>query len=357
MNRGADPGLATARRVYRSLTRVYPAAFRRTYWPLMVQLFCDQYRAARAAAGPWGLARFWLHIVGDLTASVLREHADEFRSATMNQERTSAVILGMLLFVLLGAADVLFAVPIPLIGVLASFVGYLLVLGLLLAGWRAGFPRWVYPYLGYALIFPLNLSNVSTPGLALLGLPIWGREHWGWRAFVPLGFVVVLALVFNRSSWGNLVGLVRHAWEDWTLLAFSLFGLLPMVVTISLDEVEHAFAFWPKMAGTLLVILGAFLYMRLARPGLRYLVLLACTFTAVAVMSGGASYYWSTHDIDFTTGAILLVTTSVEWPGVLSTAASQASLVVLILLGPLPLALALTRLVHDRSRSGQLSLL
>jgi hypothetical protein len=365
MKHNTDPGLATARRVYVGLTLAYPRPFRQAYGPQMLQLFCDQYRAARAAPGRWPLARFWLRTLGDLASSVVREQADQFRSATMSQERASTVALGVLLFVLLGLAVELFNAPVArensalmnLVGATVWFVAYLLVLGLLLNGWLAGFPRWVYPYLGYAFIFPLYLSFVSTPGLALFGIPLWGTAAWGWRAFVPLGLIMLLGLSFSRPPWSNLVQLVRQAWEDWTLVAFSLFGLLPLVVFISLDEVEHTFSFWPKLVATLLVILGAFLYMRLARWELRYLVLLACAFTAVAVMSGGTSYYWNTHDVNTTTGAVWARTAApVNWPGVLITAVTEAGFVVGFLLVPLPTVVAFARLIFDRSRPGQISL-
>ena len=357
MNPDADPDLAAARRVYAGLILAYPRAFRQAYGPWMIQLFCDQYRAAGAAPGRGARARFWLRTLGDLASSVMREQTDQFRSIAMNQERAGSIALGIMLFVLMGAAILLIDAPVPtelyarvnIGGILLWIGGYLVVLGLVLKGWLAGFPRWVYPYLGYAFIFPLYIALVATPGLVLFGIPIWGREMWGWRACVPLGLVVLLALARSRSPWVNLVRLVRNAWEDWTLAAFSLFGFLPMVVFISLDEVERSFAFWPKVAGILVILLGAFLYMRLARPGWRYVALLACAFFAVAIMSGGAGYYWNSHDVNLTTGKIYPLTTPVDWSGVLRQAATEASFVVVFLLFPLPLAL--TRLVYDRLRS------
>ena len=347
MNGSTESDLATARRAYMYLTLAYPPTFRKAYGPLMIQLFCDQYRAAHAVPGHWALERFWLRTLGDLVSSVVREQALQFRSVTMNQERVSTVILGVLLFVLMGTAVGLAEAPVlpdvyslvNMAGMLLMFCGYLMVLGLLLKGWLAGFPRWIYPYLSYAIIFPLYLSSASTPGLELFGLPLWGKEMWGWRAFVPLELIAMLALIFSRPPWGNLLRLVRNIWEDWTLAAFCLFGLMPLVVFFSLDEVEHSFSFWPQITGALLISLGAFLYMRLVRPGLRFLALLASSFFAVAVMSGSADYYWQTHDVNMTTGVIYQLTATVNWSALLLKAITEAGFVALFLLIPLPLAL------------------
>jgi hypothetical protein len=359
MNANEDPQLATARRVYWRLTRAYPRLFRQAYGPQMLQVFSDQYRAARAASGRGSLTRFWLRTLGDLVSSAAREQVDQFRSFAMNQEGKGTLLLGMLLFVLLGTAVVLVRAPAPLsslinIGGTLLWSSYLLVLGLLLKGWLAGFPRWVYAYLGYAILFPLFVSYSATPWLTVFGIPIWGSEPWGWRAFVPLGLVVLLGLIFSRPPWGNLVRLVRNAWEDWTLVAFFLFGLLPFAGFISLEEVDPSFAFWPQLAGVLLILLGAFLYLRLANPGLRYLVLLACAFLAVLIMSGGAGYFWHTHYVNFTTGESYMLADSVDWSPVLLGAFTQAGWAALFLLIPLPLALA--RLAFNFFSSGKLSL-
>jgi hypothetical protein len=361
-NPDADPDLAAARRVYAGLTRAYPHSFRQAYGPLMLQLFCDQYRAAHATPGRGEMARFWLRTLGDLAASVLREQADELRRATMYQERMSSTMLGVLLFVLMGAAVLLMDAPVPaelhstvnIGGIVLWFCGYLLVLGLLLKGWLAGFPRWVYPYLGYALIFPLYIALVTTPDLVVFGIPVWGKEQWGWRACVPLGVMVLLALRLSRPLGDNLARLVRNVWEDWTLAVFTLFGLLPMVVFISLDEVERSFAFWPKFAGLAIILAGVFLYMRLAHPSLRFLALVACAFLAVAVMAGSSHYYWQTHDVNLTTGVRVPRAGPVDWGALLYAAASEAGRLLLILLLPLPLALA--RRVYMRIRSRRLSL-
>jgi hypothetical protein len=354
MNADAEPDLAAAGRVYAGLTLAYPRAFREAYGPLMIQLFCDQYRAACAASGRGALTRFWLHTLADLAASVMREQIDEFRGGVMSRESPGSIALGVLVFAVLGGGVVMFDAPIaPEAAVVARivlFFGiYLAVVGLLLIGWLAGFPRWVYPCLGYAFIFPLYLSHASTPGIEVFGIPIWGTEAWSWRAFVPLGLAVLLALSLHRPPWDNLVRLVSNIWDDWTLAVFGLFGLLPLALFISLDEVASTFAVWPHLAGAVLLTLGAFLYMRLTRSGSRYLALLACTYIALAVLSGSTGYYWETHDVNLTTYQVFAVTTPVDWGAVLLKAVTEPLFGILFLLLPLPLALA--RRAYDWSHA------
>lgn len=58
-------------KIYRRLLKLYPAHFRGEYGEAMAQLFRDR---MRTAGGPGGKLRVWLHILGDLAVSVIREH-------------------------------------------------------------------------------------------------------------------------------------------------------------------------------------------------------------------------------------------------------------------------------------------
>ncbi len=78
------------------------------------------------------------------------------------------------------------------------FGGYLVVLAGLFWGWLKGFPRWVFSYLAYGIVFALYLANASTPGLVIFNIPMWGRELWGWRACVPMAMVALSALLLSR---------------------------------------------------------------------------------------------------------------------------------------------------------------
>jgi hypothetical protein len=220
------------------------------------------------------------------------------------------VLLGVLPFLLLGLSLTMIQVSFPmqlqafwmwLIGAL-FFGSFLAILAGLLAGWLAGFPRWAYPYLLYSIFFSLYLSNASTPGLAIFNVQLWGREVWGWRAWVPLALVYLLAVCLNRSPWGNLQRMFKGIWEDWTVLVFGLYGLLPFIAILVMDEVDHAYTLPLALLTMVALVAGAWLYMRLPRRGVGALCLAGMTFVAMWVAASGSEFYWKTHDVNLTTG-------------------------------------------------------
>ncbi len=142
---------------------------------------------------------------------------------------------GMLLFLLIGTAVILMETPFSAgqanlaytIGTILFLGGYLVILGGLLCGWLKGFPRWTFLYLGYSLIFSLYLSYAASPGIRIFNIPIWGGELWGWRAWVPLGLVILLVLVLGQSARQPVNNLLKNAWKDWTQHAFFLTAFFP----------------------------------------------------------------------------------------------------------------------------------
>lgn len=255
--------------------------------------------------------------------------------------------LGMLPFVLIGLATIFYVAPVDLssmdvmmiLGAIFSLGGYLVILYGLLRGWLLGFPAWVYPYLIYAILYALILSNASTPGLVIAGIPLFGSKLWGWRAFVPLGFVTLLALILSRPPWVDLVRLGKGIWNDWTRLSFGLYGLLPLAIMVSMDEVERSFRFPPTLLAVVLMIIGALGYMRLGKTWQRLAALLVCAALSVGMMMAAGDYFWQTHIMNFSTGESRVLDVAVDYGRLTSRTASGVGLALLILLVPLPLGL------------------
>jgi len=262
-------------------------------------------------------------------------------------EHRYETILGLLPFLVIGLANLLLSAPISIenmpvtqtLGMIFILGGYLVMLYSLLRGWLLGFPRWVYPYLVYAVVFSFFLANASTPGLTIFGVPLFGRELWGWRAYVPLGIVALLALIFSRPPWANLVRLAKRVWNDWTQLSFGLYGLMMMATLVSMDEVERSFRFPPTLLAVLLVILGAYGYMRLGKSWQRMAALLACAGVSIVVMLASADYFWQTHAMNFSTGESRVLDVAVNFERLFNRALNGVGIAVLILLVPLPLGL------------------
>ena len=263
-------------------------------------------------------------------------------------EQRLGIVLGVLPFLLMGLASLLTQAPVAvtttlpvvqILGGIFSFGGYLVILYGLFRGWLLGFPRWVYPYLVYGIMFAVFISNASTPGLIIFGVPLFGTELWGWRAYVPLGIVAVLALLLSRPPWANLVRLGKAVWKDWTRISFGLYGLMIMATEVSMDEVERSFRFPPILLAVVLVILGALGYMSLVKSWQRMAALLVCAGLSIVIMLAAADYFWQTHSANFSTGEYRVLDVTVDFERLVSRSANGAGIILLILLVPLPLGL------------------
>ena len=85
------------------------------------------------------------------------------------------------------------------------------------AGLLAGFPRWAYSFLGWALLFGWWWSNGSFYG-----------HVWDWRIWLPLVGVFLIALLIRRS-WQPLRALFSGIWREWTLLCLVIYILYGFV--------------------------------------------------------------------------------------------------------------------------------
>ena len=75
------------------------------------------------------------------------------------------------------------------------------------------------------------------PGLRLFGHTYASNELLGWRAWIPEMIWLAIGLVLTRSL--KPAGqLFRVIGQDWTRLSFLLYGLLPVVMVITFDEVR-----------------------------------------------------------------------------------------------------------------------
>lgn len=192
---------------------------------------------------------------------------------------------------------------------LLFIASYPLVLAHLALGALEGFPRWSYASLLLAPLLALYLSNVTTPGFELFGVPIFGRELWGWRAWAPFAAaLLVTALIYalrRRSGRGlqpnPLAALGRGLWIDGSRLAFAVYGLLPFCAVIAMDEVGDAYVLPGMLLATLFLAGGAYLYLRSPEPRPNGSVLMAAAFLGMFTSMAVSQYYWDTHDVDMTT--------------------------------------------------------
>jgi hypothetical protein len=172
-------------------------------------------------------------------------------------------------------------------------------------GWIWNFPRWTYPYAGLALLTGLYLSNASTPGLSLFGVPFFGRELWGGRAFIPLLLACGTGLLVTRS-FRPLYVLFDRAAHDLTLISFALIGGQWLWWLMCFDGMEWRFAL-PWLALLILLLAGASAaYLRSRGAARRVASLVAGILLSMAVSTVVSTLYWlEDGGVDFAGMALL----------------------------------------------------
>jgi hypothetical protein len=167
-------------------------------------------------------------------------------------------------FLLVGAGSV-FATYLPFdLWQSVPGVGMVLLLfGVFGVAWIRDFPRWSYPF-----ILPL-------PGVALIGLVLAIVTGELINLFVPGVFAVTVAVAIAWSrSLRPLRQLVVGIWQDWTLLAFMMYGLLPVGISIVFDDAHYNNQTPYYALAVLAGVCGALLYLRCHQAWQRIVVLL-----------------------------------------------------------------------------------
>jgi hypothetical protein len=85
MSRPPAEARPLSERLYQRLLAIYPAAYRREYGPLMLQLFRDLRRDTWRRGKRWDLAMLWLRVLGDVGTTAWAEHVSEFRRSIVNK--------------------------------------------------------------------------------------------------------------------------------------------------------------------------------------------------------------------------------------------------------------------------------
>lgn len=307
---------------YARLLNLYPRRFRDEFAEEMQAVFRDSANDA-IGNGILPLARLCLRELVGLPFNVLREFWHEFQGKEwiMLHENTSGspattgqVMMGALPFFLFSLILIMLKLVVTLMELewFNTVGGILLWTWLLLPaigfgiGWVQGFPRWSYPYVGMALILAFYIQNASTPGLNFFGIPIFGRELWGWRSWIPLAVALVIALVISRSL-KPFVSFFVNLWKDWSIPSYFMAGALPWLVLIAFDEIDRLYSLYFMVPFTVLLIGMVILYLRSQYTWQRVLVLTMGVLVIIYPAALGSNSYWLAHHGTFTTNAEMFV--------------------------------------------------
>jgi hypothetical protein len=257
------------------------------------------------------LKEFWHELHGK---ELIMLHENGSSSPTT----TGQVIMGALPFFLFGLIMIMLELPISLLELdwFSSLGGVLFLTFLILPaigfgiGWVRNFPRWSYPYIGMALILAFYIQNGSTPGIKLFGIPIFGRELWGWRAWIPLVAAYFIALAVSRS-FKPFLRFFTNLWNDWTIPSYLLVGVLPLLVWVLFDEMDRLYTLYFVTALAVLFVGMVILYLRSQTTGRRVLTLTFGVLIIVFAAVWGSTAYWLEHDGIYPSGVRIMWTRAI----------------------------------------------
>ncbi|MGZ9235259.1 MAG: hypothetical protein ACXW4E_07015 [Anaerolineales bacterium] len=298
---------------YSNLLLLYPGSFRNEFAEEMKVVFRDSVNEA-VKNGTLSLVLVCLREMSGLPFNILREFWHEFqrKETRMLHEHilhspeksvtAGQVIMGSLPFLVFGLFLILLEIPVAwslpawfdtVAGIIFAFLLILPAIGFGV-GWVQKFPRWSYPYAGMAFVMALYIASVTTPGLKILGYPIFGRELWGWRAWIPLGMAFVVALAISRS-FQPVLKLFTNLWEDWSILSYLMMGFLPLLIAIEFDEIDRLYSLYFMVPFAVLLVGVAVFYLLGHRTWQRVLTLTVGIVIIIVATAIGSTSYWLDH--------------------------------------------------------------
>jgi hypothetical protein len=279
--------LAISDRIYTCLLQAYPRAFRDRFAAEMVQVFRCLCWEAYAESGAWGVIRLWLPALWDGAQGALHQWWLYLFQRRMGNMQTDPIDVKDGIQPLSPLQAGIAALPFLVFGV-SSLVSrlevfhaidpsdlhlwqVLLVDPFLVFNWLvliglgiclfAGFPRWGYAYLGWALLFAWWWSGMGFYGFTI-----------GWKIWLPLLAALLIPLAVRRS-WQPLRALFAGLWRDWTLLSLGLYILYGFVFMIY-DENHHPYLLAFIATTAVALSAGAWGYFRSITPIRRILALM-----------------------------------------------------------------------------------
>lgn len=270
-------------RVYSELLHLYPRAFRDEFAEEMQAVFTDAWRET-AQLGKVALLSLCIRELCDSTVCILREQLSE-RSKTVMETRLWSHKPGPWREFLLAVTPFgLFALPITLSALrlplpewmLTTFLWMLFLIPILLfIGLLQGLPTWALPYLGLVMSFFNLVASTSwlriQDALPRTRVPVLQDIYSRGSPLVGL-IVLTLLFVLVTAAVKPLRPIYDRLRQDWSLLSFSLFGIVPLALFMSFDD--HFFEEPYEAAALLVMATGAWVYLRTCNSSQRALILL-----------------------------------------------------------------------------------
>jgi len=164
-------------------------------------------------------------------------------------------------------------------------VSLLVMFALFGLAWAHDFPRWSMPVLTFVLLFSAYLMGVAIPSLT------GSNEVLGWRALGPVA-LTVLTLILLKPKAKPFSKLYHHIMADKTLVAYAMYGALPMALGFRMDEVHYKFDGPVMLVLSCLVVLGAYSYLRSENKWQKLVALVLASLLSIAIALAMTSTFW-----------------------------------------------------------------
>ena len=192
-----------------------------------------------------------------------------------------------------------------------KYLSIIFVLSMLVGlgmGWAKGWPRWSYPYIGFAMVVGGLAIGGTVSSMVFTVGPEWPVLPQVLIAVGAFGLIVGILTLIARA-WRPLHSLYRGIRQDWTRLSFGLFTVVSVLfggIDLDEDPIFTLNVFVPS----LILLVGALVYLRSTTKAQRMLALLVSLILAVAVRVVGGKIFYGTYGA--VVGVIVLIPALLE---------------------------------------------
>jgi len=295
------------RRIYGLLLTLYPREYRSEFGEEVQMVFNSSLDDA-TKSGSLEPIVFFMHELLSLPKAILYEHLRARRRAKMTGKFASrfdfpqgsrmepwVVLLPFVLtYVLYRSTIYLYVSFLDMPFWIKYLIGLTLfgsIVGMCVAGLRLGAPRWSLPFLGFVFSIVNLLASTIIINPDWRGFPFLFQAPRFIRGFVYEGliwssmFVLIILLVLFTALIPRLRPFYQRLKDDWTLLAFVIYGAIPFAIILTFDDYQGERPY--VLIADLILAIGGWFYLHTQVLWKRYLILFIGLAMSMAVAAAG----------------------------------------------------------------------
>lgn len=320
-------GLPFIRWLYGLLLNLLPRNYRYEFGEELQAVFTLSLADA-AKSGSKEIVKVLLRELISFPHTVFFEHLRERRKNRMTKKsglrfsETLAVFIPFLVvLVLFFSMGAIRYIPVQIVEIIRlSLIGILLVM--FVVGLTKGLSRRILPFIGFVFgfanlfIYLYIFEEIVDPKWRGFSFPPFVSKFVG--DFVQAGtfWGGIIILVFLSVVFSALIPAFRPFYQrlrnDWTLLAFILYGVIPFAILLTFDDYHHAGPY--VFASFLILALGGWFYLHNNVPWKKFVFLFSgLTVAMIVTVIGAAVLVEYTPYADVRTWQVAIAETITTW--------------------------------------------